>query len=242
MHKAVLVRTIDESPTVRTFWIRTKSPLDHQAGQFVEVFLPHKQPDNRGTSREFTLSSAPNQSKDPCEASFTVRRPAASPPSSFKQALWALQPGDILTVSSPTGDFVLPLNPQTPLVWISRGIGITPFRSHAAELAQTQAQAHATNPAVYFFYSYTNPHDIAFAQEIKAAVQPELYHIEQTSASTSFSAPHILSQLSQLPGNVCRDGIFYIAGSEAMVQALAAELQQNGLGWHQIVTDAFLGY
>jgi len=135
MIKLTLTRVTDESPTIRTFHFTPERPLDHQAGQFIELYLPHDSTDNKGDHRWFTLSNSPTEN----EVAITVDTPLKPAIiSSFKQALWQLQSGDAAQASDPLGDFVLPLNEATPLVWIAGGISITPFRSMAVWIADNK--------------------------------------------------------------------------------------------------------
>ena len=49
--------------------------------------------------------------------------------SPYKQRLSTLEVGDKVDVSRPEGEFVLPEDYSKPIIFLSGGIGVTPFRS-----------------------------------------------------------------------------------------------------------------
>src|ERR1035437_6534264 len=109
--KAVLTRRHHESDNIISFWFEPEKPMNYLAGQFIEINLPHPSSDDRGVKRWFTLSSSPS---DAPLVSITTKFNDKS--SSFKAALKNLKPGDMVDMSEPMGDFVLPKDPSIPLV------------------------------------------------------------------------------------------------------------------------------
>lgn len=71
-----------------------------QAGQYIQMTLPHADPDERGSSRFFTIASSPTE-KD--FLMITSRKGK----SSFKRAMFALTPGTSVQFFGPIGKFVL---------------------------------------------------------------------------------------------------------------------------------------
>lgn len=87
------------SQEIKTFWFKKPSSFSYIAGQFVELYLPHKA-DERGPKRWFTLSS------DPSNELISITTKTVNKPSSFKSALSKLQAGDEIEMSDTMGDFV----------------------------------------------------------------------------------------------------------------------------------------
>lgn len=73
-----------------------------KAGQYVQITLPHENADERGTSRFFTIASSPTEK----DVLMIVSRKGKS---SFKMALFDLQPGAKVQFFGPMGTFVLPV-------------------------------------------------------------------------------------------------------------------------------------
>jgi ferredoxin-NADP reductase len=217
----------DESTDIRTFRFQTAAPLDHIAGQFLEMTLPHPQPDSRGTMRQFTISSSPSEP----ELAITVNFARAH--SSYKQALRQLQPGAEAMVSEPLGDFVLPLDESTPLIWAAGGIGITPFRSIAKWLVDNGQTREIT-----MFHSVRNRDEALFAELMhQAGVGRRQVITTSDAAQTRLQAATILPTINQQA-----EALVYISGPQAMVEALVRDLRQHGVDHQRIITDAFLGY
>ena len=109
------------TPTVRELTFSLSRPLRFAAGQYLQLTVPHRHPDARGTRREFSIVSSPLEVG---VVRLAYRASAASPDatgprglkplSSFKRALTALAPGAVL---SATGVVTLQLftsqNPTT---------------------------------------------------------------------------------------------------------------------------------
>jgi ferredoxin-NADP reductase len=122
----------EEAPHIRTFFFKPEKPVHYTAGQFTELTLPHDSPDDRGIRRWFTLSSSPTDELLSITTRFTP-----DTGSSFKNALFALEPGTVVQMADAMGDFVLPKLIQTPLIFVAAGIGITPFHSILTWLTAT---------------------------------------------------------------------------------------------------------
>src|SRR4051794_22272390 len=118
---------------ITSFWFKTEQPLSYTAGQFTELTLTHDNPDDRGLKRWFTLSSAPGGEL----VSITTRR-SHDKGSTFKKTLWSMEAGHEVDLAEAMGDFVLPKLIQTPLILVAGGIGVTPFHSMAAWLADSK--------------------------------------------------------------------------------------------------------
>jgi ferredoxin-NADP reductase len=232
MMRAVLAHTHDEACNIRTFCFTPERPVHYTAGQYAEWTLAHPHPDNRGMKRWFTISSSPTEE----HVSLTTKlNPEKS--SSFKKALFTLQPGDEILVSDPMGDFVLPKLIQTPLVFVAGGIGITPFRSMLAWLADTKE----TRP-IKLLYGVRNEDEIIF-QEIfhKTGIEPIIV-VSEPSPAWGGERGRLSAELILGLGQPTEDTLVYASGPEPMVRQLAKDLVKAGLNRSQVVTDEFPNY
>lgn len=221
-----------EAPQIRTFFFKPEQPLEHLAGQFIEISLDHEDADNRGTKRWFTLSSSPN---DELVALTTRILPDGS---SFKRALESLKKGDELHASEAMGDFVLPLNPSIPLIFVAAGIGITPFHSMAAWMIETNAPKRD----IKLLHAVQNEDDIIFQDTFDDAGIHETVIVENPSDAwggerSRLDANHIVKLTEP-----ATDTLIYLAGSEGFIEKTARDLMGMGIDSQRIITDKFIGY
>lgn len=207
-------------------------PVDYIAGQFAELTVPHADVDKRSNKRWFTLASNPT---DP-HIAITTRFGQTNTRSSFKQALLKLQPGDVVQLSEPMGDFVLPLNDTIPLVWIAGGIGITPMRSMATWLAQSTDTREIT-----LFHGIRRADDAIFAGAMRSAQIPVTTILANDRLYTGL-IQQVVDIHKTSSNNNASATLFYISGSENMVQTVRQGLLNHGIVNYQIIVDSFLGY
>jgi ferredoxin-NADP reductase len=82
-----------------SFYFSCELSFQFNAGQYVQMTLAHERTDSKGSSRFFTIASAPHESY----LMITTRKSA----SSFKKCLFALKENEIVEGFGPIGTFVL---------------------------------------------------------------------------------------------------------------------------------------
>lgn len=208
-------------------------PLQFTPGQYVEITVPHPHADSRGIRRTFSIASAPH------ERTVEFGIALSDTASSFKQALRTLPKDTPLRVTQLGGDFVLPSNRSTPLVFLAGGIGITPFRSMLAHLTHLREARD-----IILFYAANTEEALAYQTEINAAVAqlqityiPVIAHPTPSwQGETGFiTAELIRKYVDNLP-----DRDVYISGPPMMVDTLKPAMKKAGA--HRVVTDYFSGY
>ena len=130
-----------------------------KAGQYMEWMLPHKNSDNRGVRRYFTIASAPQDSY----LRIAVR--VGPNISSYKTQLKAMSMGDTIIGSQLAGDFVLPDNPEIKIAMVAGGIGITPFISQIKAMSIDKNN----NPDTVLFYCNNTVAEVAYHKDLKEA-------------------------------------------------------------------------
>jgi ferredoxin-NADP reductase len=201
--------------------------LSWQPGQYMHYVIAHDSPDDRGSERWFTISSAPHEG----EVWITTRF-FGDKSSSFKRALASLQPGQSVEADGIEGDFVVD-DPNNKYIFIAGGIGITPFRSI---LNQLDFDGKPIN--VELLYANRDEADIPFKDELEAlSARHEHFTI------TYFIGDHTIdeSALKDVATRV-EDGTFYISGPAPMVMALKTEVEQIGIPEARVKIDDFPGY
>lgn len=219
--KIQYVAKIEQSEGVWTLMFKPKSKIRYIPGQFVELTIKHSNPDERGIKRWVTLSS------DSLTEQISITTRKSEPSSSFKKALFSLQPGDMIECSSPMGDFVLPKNSSTPIVFVAIGIGITPFISMLSFIHKKGLKIK-----VQLMHSVRDIGDYPFKMQL------ESYDLEKHIVSERhITVDNIKSQLT-----ITNDSLVYLAGPEEVVEKLTKQLIASGIDKRQVVTDYFPGY
>lgn len=202
------------------------TPFTFSPGQFMYWTLPHKSVDQRGIRRYFTISSSPTEK----EVFIAVRIPEDSP-SSFKKTLKILKKGEKIIAMDVAGDFMLPKDPKTPLVFIAGGIGITPFASMAKWLLDKNEKRN-----IVILYANPKKEEVAFEALLKEA--------EKAGVKTHFifseKDGHIDQKMIQGKVPDFRKRTFYISGPQAMVGKLSRLVSK--MGAKKVKTDFFPGY
>lgn len=206
-------------------------------GQYMEWTLPHKNADSRGVRRYFSISSSPTEE----DLMMTVK--FYEPSSSFKKKLIGFQSGSKITASQVAGDFTLPQNLKTPLVFIAGGVGIAPFRSMIQFLLDKNLSTD-----IILIYTNRTVNDILYADIFEKAVKngvKTIYNLTDAQnvpvgwrGPTGYITPEKIQQL--IPDYKQR--IYYLSGPQLMVQNFESTLHQTGIPKSQIITDFFPGY
>jgi ferredoxin-NADP reductase len=223
-----------ETDGIVSFLFEPESALDFQAGQYLRYTLPHPNPDARGTSRSFTIASAPS------EPLLTLTTRFSASPSTFKQALGSMRLGTVIEASGPHGQFVY-TDTDAPAALIAGGIGITPFRSILGDLAARQSRARPT-----LLYSNASP-EIPFRGFFDGLVAdwPGLHVVYTVTRPTAgwqgptgrFDAGFIRHHVPEPSSHV-----YFLCGPTALVESARAILAEIGVDAARIKHEAFPGY
>lgn len=217
MAQLKLVGSYDEVGNIRTF-VFEADDLSWQAGQYQTYVLAQADGDEGAKKRYFTIASAPHEGE--------IHISTRVSDSAFKQALNAMQPGDMIEAHGIEGDFVW--EDDMPVVFVAGGIGVTPYRSMLLERA---AAGKSLNAHLLYFGRDEN---FAFREEFDklAAAHRELtvdYIVGEriTADAILAHAPEATQQTT------------YLSGPEPMVDAIGEELTGRGVALKQ---DWFPGY
>ena len=223
---AMGLELIEKDNLVDNIWAFRFEPttrLEWAAGQFIRIEVPHDNPDEEGTKRWFTVSSAPYEG--------IVQITTRVTDSTFKQALAALPIGERLPlIEKPDGDFVWQ-DTDRPLVFVAGGIGITPFRSILKQRAHDSLPLNVT-------LVYGNRTDaIVFKDELDSYMQVDPQFKVQYVTGEPLTAERLAELVPQL-----NESLVYVSGPEPMVKALGDDLKMHSLPETQLKTDEFPNY
>lgn len=222
----------DLTPTVRELTFRAARPFAFSPGQYLELDVPHRRPDARGTRREFSIASAP---EDLPEVRIAFKDGSQS---SYKRALAAVEPGATLAVTGVWGDFVLPARPTSPVLLVAAGIGVTPFVSQLRHLVATGRRRD-----VVLVYVVAEAAELAFRDDIAASGIPVVVFCRDEPrdlpAGWTWAGPDRVDAdalLRSVPDIAARAA--YVSGPPRLIAALAPALAKA----RSLTTDAFAGY
>ncbi|WP_440711612.1 FAD-dependent oxidoreductase [Herbiconiux sp. YIM B11900] len=229
----------DLTPTAASFDFEPLAPLRFRAGQYLELTLPHKGTDSRGSRRVFSIASSPEEGAQAERVSVGIK--LSQPSSSFKTALAGLEPGSVVRATGISGDFLLPADASVPLVLAAGGIGVTPFVSQLADRARG-----GSRPAdVVLVYSVSAADELAYQSELLAAG----IRVVVSAPTEPAGLPPEWVYLG--PGRLSSDALkaaipdvatrrAYVSGPPGFVDHVSAEFRHAGA--RRIHRDAFAGY
>lgn len=205
-----------------THW-ELERPLSFQAGQWVELHLPHRSSDHRGERRIFSVVSSPSLARSE-KPTVSIATTLAVPGSSFKRALVDAEPGLAARITTVGGDFVIPRTTSQPLAFIAGGIGITPFISHLEDLRD---QGQNLDIVLIEVRSPDMAHPF---EEVIAAGSVRHICIERTELEQT-----LRDESLRLTEREC-----YLSGSPAFLTSVTKLLREQGIT--RFHTDSFTGY
>jgi ferredoxin-NADP reductase/nitrite reductase/ring-hydroxylating ferredoxin subunit len=221
------------------------TPLNYTAGQFAFFDIGGVYNDPKGPIRHFTISSSPTENF--IMFSTRIRE------SPYKKRLSTLEEGSRVKVRGPEGQFILHEDYSKPAVFLSGGIGVTPFRSMIKYATDKQLPLK-----IVMFDSNRNRENILFNKEFDEWTKINknlkiIYTIsedeQQPSSSTAndwkgeYGRIDKAMILKYLDTNMLDNSIFYICGPPSMLKAMESLLQDNlEIPKERIKVEEFTGY
>jgi ferredoxin-NADP reductase/nitrite reductase/ring-hydroxylating ferredoxin subunit len=221
------------------------TPLNYTAGQFAFFDIGGVYNDPKGPIRHFTISSSPTENF--IMFSTRIRE------SPYKKRLSTLEEGSRVNVRGPEGQFILHEDYSKPAVFLSGGIGVTPFRSMIKYATDKQLPLK-----IVMFDSNRNRENILFNKEFDEWTKINknlkiIYTIsedeQQPSSSTAndwkgeYGRIDKAMILKYLDTNILDNSIFYICGPPSMLKAMESLLQDNlEIPKERIKVEEFTGY
>jgi glycine betaine catabolism B len=224
------------------------SLLDYNAGQFAFFDIGEVYNDPKGPIRHFTISSSPTENF----IMFTTR----IRDSPYKKRLVTLEKDVKVKVRGPEGQFVLHQDYTNPAIFLSGGIGVTPFRSMIKYATDMQLPIK-----IIMFDSNRNRNNIIFKNEFDkwASINKNIKIIYTISEKDQNNEQSSLSNANDWKGeygrinkamilkyvdtNVLNNSIFYICGPPNMLKAMQILLQEElEIPKQRIKVEEFTGY
>jgi ferredoxin-NADP reductase/nitrite reductase/ring-hydroxylating ferredoxin subunit len=221
---------------------KSRTYLEFKAGQFSVVDLGTKE-DSKGPTRSFTIASSPTE-RDSLLITTRIRD------SPFKQKLAGLEPGIAVNIMAPGGQFILPDEYSRPLVFLSGGIGVTPFRSMIKYATDKQLPLK-----IVMFDSNRNEANILYKGEFDSWAKLNnglniVYTITDENRSESeadWNGERGKIDKKMLTKHLTKDdlekSIFYVCGPPQMLEAMRKLLvEEMSVAEDKVKIEEFTGY
>lgn len=234
--RLTLASRADPTPTVKELTFRVHDRLSFVPGQYLELEVPHRHPDARGTRREFSIASAP-EDLPTLKVAFKDSG-GGKALSSYKQALAEVEEGAQLAITGVWGDFVLPKRGAAPVLMVAAGIGVTPFVSQLRH-----AKFAEEDRDIVLVYVASDSSELVYRAEIEATGIPVIVFTRDRPADlprhwmwaqgVRLDAEGLVRVVPDLSSRHA-----YVSGPPGLIADLAPALERA----RSITTDAFSGY
>ena len=221
-----------------TLWVKYDllgKKIDFKPGQFFYIDLikpPYN--DLKGSHRHFTIVNSPDENGI-IEMTTRIRE------SAFKKSLFELPIGSEVEIQGPDGNFILPDDTSTPLVFITGGIGITPIISMLRFIQKNKLLYKVT-----ILYSNNDEKSTAFLEELQSCAKenPKINIVLIMTEEPDFQGEHRLIDIQFIKEYVpdWQSAIFMLSGPPGMVKAIFNELKKLGVDKKKIKLEEFIGY
>jgi ferredoxin-NADP reductase/nitrite reductase/ring-hydroxylating ferredoxin subunit len=230
--------------------LEDKTPFNYTAGKFAFFDIGGVYNDPKGPIRHFTISSSPTENF----IMFSTR----IRDSPYKQRLSTLEKGAKVKVRGPEGQFVLHQDYSKPAVFLSGGIGVTPFRSMVKYATDKQLPIK-----IMMFDSNRNRSNILFRKEFDDWANTNkklriIYTISEEEDQEHEQSPPSAAKndwngeygridkamiLKYLDTNELNNSVFYICGPPSMLKTMQSLLQEElEIPKERIKVEEFTGY
>lgn len=227
----IVVRKVKESDNITSFYLKpadgSKVPA-YQPGQYISLRLAI--PGEKYLfNRQYSLSQATRED----EFRISVKREADHDPSGRVSVFLheEVNSSDRIEVSAPAGEFVLNTDKESPVAFISGGVGITPMMS----MFETVATLTPARPTT-FLHAARNESLHAFDQDIQkyaAMMDNAHYQTLYSDEPSGYITRELLAEYIDVTGDV------YVCGPVPFMEAMIQELRTLGMNEDQIHFEFF---
>ena len=220
------------------FQFEKPSDFAFKPGQCADMTLPDPpETDAEGNVRTFSIASSPFES----HLMFATRMRDTA----FKRSLKKIPLGAEVKITPAMGSFTLHKNAAKPAVFLTGGIGITPFLS-----ILRQADHDRLPQQLYLFNSNRRPEDAPFLETLQSMEKSNPnFHLICTMTQMPESRMSWAGEKGQIDKEMLerhlanlQGPIYYVAGPPAMVTGLKEALVKAGVEEDDIRSEDFAGY
>lgn len=245
LHLELLEKDRLEGTDIVTFRLGRSSDsrarLDFAAGQFAFFKLDGISGDPKSPTRHFSIASSPTE-----DGFIMISTRIRDSP--YKQKLASLEKGARILTWGPEGEFVLHDDHSKPAVFMSGGIGVTPFRSMVKFATDRQLPLKIT-----MFDSNRDESNILYKAEFDRWAKENrnfkiVYTITEEGGNLAKGWAGERGRINRemitkyLSGDEISKAVFYICGPPGMLKAMQELLQELHIQKDRVKTEEFTGY
>ncbi|MBI4097773.1 MAG: FAD-dependent oxidoreductase [Candidatus Levybacteria bacterium] len=222
--------------TYSFYFVRAQNNFDFKPGQYLRINLDIGNPDERGSSRYFTISSSPTDQEFLTITTRIIR-------SSFKLKLNSLKSGDMVRAFGPLGYFNLDIKSRRPKIFLAGGMGVTPYHSIIRYLDKKKISVEVTLIA-----SFSIKKEAVFYDELKKiesqnpAVRVIYTLTKDNNLYPKFVNGRIDEKMIKKYVQDYKRGDFFIVGPQTFETAMLELVKGIGISEENIFTENFPGY
>ena len=193
-------------------------------------------PHGRDERRPYSIACSPERADETGRLDMLVALDESVEPGSH---LFGVQPGDLIDMEGPLGQFTFPEKPgHTRVLFVAGGAGIAPLRS----MLDHALRRNAATPSISLLYSARRSDEFAFIEELRGFARSGRLELLQTITRDDSSAweggrgrigrGHFQSLLHQPDDTLC-----FVCGPPLLVTESVATLSALGVPESQIRTE-----
>ncbi|GGO92874.1 hypothetical protein GCM10011584_30290 [Nocardioides phosphati] len=197
--------------------------FDFEAGDWMDLEFPGRE---LAGGRTYSMSSSPGEPD--IAITFKIGQ------SAFKRGLQEAKPGDTMRMTAYGNDYDFSLRQHRSSVLIAAGVGVAPFRSMIAQMAETDSAEEA-----HLIY-LNRTDDFLFRDELDAWAR----QLPGVTIDYVVTAGMKSKERRRILADTVSDAVhyYYIAGPPAMIEATEVVLMDAGADHDDIRIDSFGGY
>jgi len=230
VYNATLVRRVDHTSDLATFWVKfDDEPTHFEPGQYMTIGV---YADGKLVQRPYSVASAPHDSGG-TGYEFYVR---LVPILRFTTLLWRLEEGHGMRMIGPKGKFMLEPDDTRTHLYVSTGTGIAPFVSMIRE---TMALKQPRKTVVLHGVSYAD--ELGYRDILEGWERDGAYPVRYVPTISRPADPRNAGwtgrtgRVEDVIGDVCRDlglrperTVVYICGNPDMILNVERVLMGRG--------------
>ena len=221
---SVVVREIVARETIRLV-IDLDTPLDFDAGQYVELCIPHSP-----LRRAYSIASPPSQNS-------SIELHIRLTPGGLATAGWvfaSLAVGERVTMQGPLGSFSLVEPEEGPVVLVAGGTGLAPLKAILLHVLE-----NGLAPEIHLYHGGRREEDLYDGEVFRSLADAGVRYTPVLSEQTWDGACGLVTDAVESDFSSCRGMSAYICGPAPMITAAVRTFKKRRMRPSRIFREEF---